>query len=83
MTNEELRELLAKATPGEWTEQGRVVMAIPEPNHYVFVTPFDSDDECSEIDARLIAAMKNELSRLLDESDQLHRLIDERMGRLR
>lgn len=78
-TDTELRELLAKATPGPWRHYGMAGVAAPDVE-IVYEGPVECE-ECDQrialtgcltyADAELIAAAVNALPGLLDERDHL------------
>lgn len=73
-TNDQLRELLEKATPGEWfeeTEYGQDDVQVCNEQLVIVDAPSDHGRAQAIADARLIAAMHNELPRLLAESEEL------------
>jgi hypothetical protein len=76
MGNDELRELLQRATPGEWawSENGNILGHMP--NGYdeareVGAIYTERDDDLPPINAELVLAMHAELPRLLADSDEL------------
>ena len=68
-----LRELLARATPGEWrwSENGNIVtdMPLPECDPEVAAVYSEHDDDSEPANSALICAMHNALPALLTELD--------------
>lgn len=79
MDNDELRGLLAKATPGPWawSENGNILGHMPngyDETREVGAIYTERDDDLPPINAELVLAMHAELPRLLADSDALAKL---------
>lgn len=68
----EMRELVSKATPGPWKSFHRLPDHECPTSWEVGVTPAD----IWEYDAKLIAAMRNNIEKLLDVAEQVKKCLD-------